>query len=294
MNKVSIDLSIIIVSYNTKDLLQDCLNSIFNSDLKPYVFEVIVYDNASTDGSVSLIKSKFPMVQIILGDKNVGFAAGNNQAIVKSSGKYLLLLNSDTILKPDTLKKMLEFMEKNKDIGVSTCKLILANGFLDPACHRGFPTPWAAITYLLKLEKLFPKSEIFGQYHMGFKGFDSVHEIDSPSGAFYLIRRKVIEDVGLLDEDYFMYGEDLDWSYRIKQKGYKIIFNPSAQCLHLKKQSGRNNTDHKKKIQSDIYFHQNNWLFYRKHFNQKYGIILYFLIKNIYSFRIFLLKYFSI
>lgn len=294
INDIKPDLSIIIVSFNTKRLLADCLDSIFKSLIRPYKLEVIVYDNGSTDGSVEVVRRDYPQVKLLAGKDNIGYAAANNRGLEISQGKIILLLNSDTRLNDDTLKKMLDFMYRNQHAAVATCKLVLSDGQLDPACHRGFPTPWAALTYFLKLERLFPHSRFFGQYHMGYLDFATTHEIDSPSGAFYMVRSNVIHAVGNLDEDYFMYAEDLDLSYRIKHQGYRIYYYPETTCLHLKKQSGRRKNDGDVQFRTDIMFHENNWLFYQKHFAPIYPQFLTLAIKFTYWLRLLLLKRFRI
>ena len=250
--------------------------------------------NGSDDGSIETIKENFPQVQLIENKKNVGFAAGNNPGIKAARGRYVLLLNSDTEVPPVTLSTMVQFMDDNPKVGASTCKLLLTDGSMDPACHRGFPTPWASVTYLLKLEKLFPKSMVFGQYHQGYKDLSTIHEVDCIVGAFFLVRQNVIASVGLLDEDYFMYGEDIDWAFRIRQKGWKIMYNPTVTILHKKKQSGRSNKNKDRRITTELYFHTYNWLFYKKNYAKKYGPILSFFVNIFYSGRIFLLKTFHI
>lgn len=265
------DISIIIVSFNTKEILRNCLQSIVGAEYSRPQTEIIVVDNASSDGSIELVRKEFPEVKLILNQTNLGFAKANNIGIKQALGKYLLLLNSDTVIFPDTLPKMFEFMENNSRIGVSTCKVELGNGKLDPACHRGFPTPWVSFCYFTKLEKLFPKIKFFSGYHEYYKDFTKPHEIDSPSGAFYFIRKKTIDEVGLLDEDYYMYGEDLDWSYRIKQRGWKIYYNPETKIIHYKKQSGRESSNNKLKKATNRYFYDTMELFYRKHYEKKYS-----------------------
>lgn len=275
-----IELSIIIVSYNTKELTLKCLRSLTSLKLKT---EIIVVDNGSIDGTVEELKNLKIEKQknnliIIENKKNLGFSKANNVGIKTSSGKYILLLNSDTVVFPETLASMIQFMEINPKIGVATCRVELGDGALDPACHRGFPTPWASLTYFLSLEKLFPKSKLFGQYHLGFAMSDTPHEIDSCSGAFYLVRREVIDQVGLLDEDYFMYGEDLDWSYRIKKAGWKIMYNPLVKITHFKKQSGRENEDQELKKETQRHFYETMKLFYKKHYLNQYPKIVFVLI----------------
>ncbi|MBI4999286.1 glycosyltransferase, partial [Candidatus Gottesmanbacteria bacterium] len=212
--------------------------------------------------------------KLIKNKKNLGFAAGNNIGIKASSGKYILLLNSDTIVFPDTLVSMYRYMDTHPEVGVATCRVEFPDGQLDPACHRGFPTPWASLTYFLGLERLFPKSKIFGRYHLGFLPMDKLHEIDSPTGAFYLVRQEIIDKVGFLDEDYFMYGEDLDWSYRIRQAGWKIMYYPYVKIIHLKKQSGRVGENPEVRKQATCHFYETMKIFYKKHYKAEYpGVV---------------------
>lgn len=285
-----IDLSIVLLNYNTLELTRTCLQTVLASRLDAFTMEVIVCDNGSVDGSPAMIRREFPHVLLIENKKNLGFAAGNNLGIRRASGRYMLLLNTDTEVPKDTLATMIRFMDKNPAVGASTCKLLLPDGSMDPACHRGFPTPWASITYLLKLEKMFPRSPLFAQYHQGYKGFTTTHEVDCIVGAFFLARREVVEQVGLLDEDYFMYGEDIDWAYRIRTSGWKIMYNPTVTILHKKKQSGRASSAKKYRNVTEIYFHKYNWLFYTKNYAKKYGPILTFFVNTFYSLRIFFLK----
>lgn len=222
------------------------------SDLGDYSIEIIVVDNASTDGSVDMVKklqvtgyklkggrsanlqpSTFNL-KLISNQANLGFAAGNNLGMKQARGRYLLLLNSDTVLKPFALKEALEYMERNPKTGAMSAKTLLPGGGLDPDCHRGFPTPWASICYFTGLEKVFPRNRVFGQYHKFYENLDSVHEIDAGAGAFLLVRKEVVNEIGLLDENYFFYGEDLDYFYRIKQAGWKTIFYPKALLVHHK------------------------------------------------------------
>ncbi len=288
----TIDLSVVILSFNTKDLTRKCLETIFASKLGMFSMEVIVCDNGSTDTSVEIIRKEFPQVILIENKKNLGFAAGNNPGIRRAKGRYILLLNTDTEVPTNTLSVMLEFMYEHPDVGASTCKLLLPDESLDPACHRGFPTPWAAFTYLSGLERLFPRTRLFGEYHQGYKDLTKIHEVDCIVGAFFLVRREVIKQVGLLDEDYFMYAEDIDWCYRIRQAGWKIMYNPTVSILHKKKQSGRANVLRKRRIITEIYFHKYNWLFYKKHYAKKYGSLLTFFVNSFYTVRLFFLERF--
>lgn len=286
------ELSIIIVNYNTKDMTEACVDSIRKWS-QGSAWEIIVVDNGSTDGSAETLK-KIHGIRLIVNAKNVGFAKANNKGIQSAKGKYILLLNSDTEIREDSIGTMLRFMDGHPAAGAATCRLDLTNGTMDPACHRGFPTPWAAFTYMTGLEKLFPTSRIFGHYHMGYKNLTIPHQVDCISGAFFFVRRAAIDDVGLLDEDYFMYAEDIDWAFRLKRAGWEVWFNPEATVLHKKKQSGRANILRSTQVQTEIYFHTYNWLFYKKHYAKKYGPLVSLPITIFYWIRLFLLKQFSV
>lgn len=272
--KKEIDVSIIIVNYNTKSLLEACLNSLIASRKPSSQWEILVIDNASSDGSAEMVKRQFGnhVTRIDL-RKNLGYAAGNNVGIGRAKGRYILLLNSDTEVGEGVIGAMVDFMDAHPEAGGATCRVELPNGELDPACHRGFPTPWAAFTYFAGLERLFPRSRLLGQYHLGFLNTNMIHEIDSPVGAFFMVRGEVIGEVGLLDEAYFMYGEDLDWAYRIKRAGWKIFFLPDVSILHRKKQSGRSHSDPHLRRQTRSYFYSTMALFYKKHYQGKYGFL---------------------
>ena len=235
-----IELSVIILSYNTKELLEKCLNSLVLS-IKYHVLraEIIVVDNGSTDGSVEMVKetiihnTKYN-IHLIENQNNLGFSKGNNVGLTQATGKYILFLNSDTEVFPGSLSEAVDFMKNHPGVGALTAKTLLADGKMDPDCHRGFPTPWASITYFLGLEKLFPKSRLFGQYHKFFLDLNINHEIDAGAGAFMLIPRKVIDKIGAWDESYFFYGEDLDFNYRIKKAGFKVMFFAKPLLKHYK------------------------------------------------------------
>lgn len=223
-----INLSIIILSYNTKDLLKRCLISLGQKN------EVIVVDNGSKDGSGEMVTKEFPAVKLIENKENLGYARGNNIGLQHAHGDFILFLNSDTEVFPGGLEAAVEFMKKNPEVGALSPKTLLPSGKMDPDCHRGFPTPWASITYFLGLGKIFPKSRIFGQYHKFYLDLSSVHEIDAGAGAFMLVPKKVINEVGGWDEQYFFYGEDLDFYYRIKKAGYKVMFYAKPLLKHHK------------------------------------------------------------
>lgn len=284
------DISVIILNYNTRDLTRVCLAALHATNTGPYRMEIILCDNGSQDGSIEMVRKEFPGVVIIDNKKNLGFAAGNNPGIRRAAGRYVLLLNSDTEVPLTALADMIAFMDRYPAAGAGTAALLLPDGSMDPACHRGFPTPWVSFTYLSGLEKLFSASRLFGEYHQGYKRLSEVHEVDCISGAFFMVRREVVERVGLLDEEYFMYGEDIDWAFRIRKAGWKILFNPHVTVLHKKKQSGRSHVSRSRRIQGEIYFHTYNWLFYRKNYAKHYGPILTGAVNAAYSLRLFFLR----
>ncbi|MCL5439113.1 MAG: glycosyltransferase family 2 protein [Patescibacteria group bacterium] len=279
-----IDLSIVIVSYNTKEFLKKCLKSIKNNCRLNY--EVIVVDNGSVDGSAEVIDKEFKNVILFQNAKNLGFSKANNIGIKKANGKYVLFLNSDTEIKQQTLEEIFEFMEKNKYVGVATCKVELPNGSLDDACHRGFPTPWNSFTHFSGISKIFPYSNLFNGYHLGWKNLNTIHEIDACAGAFMFTRKKAGDEIGWWDEDYFWYGEDLDFCYRLKKKGWKIYFIPSVSTLHYKGISGgiKNHSKHlstadseTRKFATKARFDAMK-IFYNKHYKNKYPKIVTWLI----------------
>ena len=230
-------LSIIIVSFNTEDLLVACLNSLFNhyrDEINHDDYEIIVVDNASSDGSVEYLRQHFPKVRVIENKTNLGFAKANNIGIKASVGKNKLLLNPDTVVPKGTLTTMVAFMGQYPDAGIATCKVQLINGELDDAWHRGFPTSLRALFYFTGLANLFPQSQLFNGYHLGYRQIDKIHEIDACVGAFLMIKRQVGEQVGWLDEDYFWYGDDLDLCFRVKAAGFKVMYVPSVSITHHK------------------------------------------------------------
>ena len=238
MNK-PVDISVVIVNYNVRDLLDNCISSIYKSAAGKFTIEVIVVDNNSIDGSADHIRSKYPDVKIIENEQNIGFSKANNLALRNVTGKYTLILNPDTILEENTFEKMYEFCRLHPDAGAVTSKLILANGKLDSACRRSFPTPGVAIPRILGLSKLFPKSKALARYNLTYLDENETYEVDAICGAFMFMPTNVIKDVNYFDEDYFMYGEDLDLCFQIKKIGYKIYYYPEVTTIHFKGESTR-------------------------------------------------------
>lgn len=280
------ELAVVVVNYKAGDILKDCLEALIKSQGVRQDMEIWVVDNASGDGSVSMIKNDFPQVKLIENSSNLGYAKANNIALKQINSRYILLLNPDCVVDENTIFFMLGFMDKYPKVGASTCLVVLADGQIDWACHRGFPNPWTALTYFLGWGKLFPKSQLFAQYHQTYKNLDETHEIDSPSGAFFLIRKQVMDQIGFLDEDYFMYGEDIDWSFRIKQGGWKIMYVPEVKAIHykgissgIKKHSKELSTANAEtKLRSTRAFYEAMKIFYRKHYHSGYFFLINWLV----------------
>lgn len=262
------DISIVIVNYNTKKLTLECIQSIYTFVLS-YELEIFVVDNNSSDDSVTAIQSAFPQVNLIANEENVGFSKANNQAIRQARGKYILLLNSDTIVMENTLATMIQYMDEHQEVGAAGCEVLLPDATLDKACHRGFPTPEASFYYMTGLAKKYPKSPKYNSYHKSYLNMRAIHEIDCLVGAFMLVRKETIDQVGMLDEEFFMYGEDIDWCYRIKEGGWKIIYNPSVSIIHYKGASSK-----KKPVKITYEFHRAMYLFHKKHYAKKYSFII--------------------
>lgn len=279
------DLSIIILNYNTKDFLLGCLQSVKESDLRGIKTEVIVVDNASTDGSEEAVAS----YQLIRNKKNLGFAGGNNVGVRKASGRYVLFLNPDTVLSKNVIREVFDFMEVHKDVAVASPRLELPNGELDEASHRGFPTPWNAFCHFSGLRNLFPNSRFFSGYTMGWLlGRKEPHEVDSVSGAFFFVRREAGEQVGWWDEDYFWYGDELDFCYRLKERGWRIFFvpGPDIKVLHYRgvasgikgHSKGISTATRETRLRSARASIQAMRIFYKKHYIGKYPRFLTWLV----------------
>ena len=267
-----IDLSVIIVSFNTKQLTKQTIDSVIHTT-KGISYEIFVVDNASQDGSPESIESEYPNVRIIKNKENLGFSKANNMAIRQARGRYVLLLNSDTVVLGNCLENSVRYMDEHQDTGILGCKVVLQSGKLDHACKRGFPTPAAALYYMLRLDKLYPSSTTFGKYDLTYLSEDETNEVDCVTGAYMMVRRETFTQCGLLDEDYFMYGEDIDWCYRIKTAGWKVIYYPKEKIIHYKGESGK-----KRRYRTIVAFHKAMIIFYKKHFRKKYSFVLRWLV----------------
>ncbi len=263
---MSARVAVIVVSYNVVDLLRQCLTSLCRTagvDL-----DIFVVDNASSDGSSAMVADEFPQVALIANNHNHGFAYANNQALRQlqertpgERGEFVLLLNPDTKVPESGIARLAAFLNDRPDAAMVGPKLIRGDGSLDLACRRSFPTPTVSLYRQVGLSQVFPKSRRFGRYNLTYLDPDETYEVDSVVGACMLVRWTAIEQVGLLDDSFFMYGEDLDWSLRMKQRGWRIHYCPDVEVLHLKGQSSR-----RRSYRATQEFYRAMLLFYRKHY----------------------------
>lgn len=264
MNDGPIELGVAIVNYNVRDLLRGCLCSLRQAQ-DVAGLSVCVVDAGSHDGSAEMVAVDFPEVRLIVPGANKGYAWANNlalRALLDGSDRprYLLLLNPDTVVPPRALREMLDFIREFPAVGATGPRLVMGTGEIDWACRRGFPTPLTSLYHMVGLSQLFPRSRRFGRYRLTFLDERAVAEVDSLVGAFMLVRTEVVEQVGLLDEAFFMYGEDIDWSYRIKRAGWSVVYNGRVDVLHYKRQSSRQSP------RASIEFYRSMLIFFRKHY----------------------------
>lgn len=272
-------LSIVIVSYNVRYFLEQTLLSVQEA-IKGIEAEVFVVDNASADDSVDLVREKFPEVICIANTDNVGFSKANNQAIRQAKGEYILLLNPDTVVEPQTFSKCLAFMDQHPKAGGLGVKMVDGSGRFLPESKRGLPLPWVAFYKVFGLARLFPKSKRFGRYHLTFLNPDETHEVDILSGAFMFLRKATLDTTGLLDESFFMYGEDIDLSYRIQKAGYQNYYFPETRIIHYKGESTK-----KSSVNYVLVFYRAMMLFANKHFSQSHAGVFGLLIHMAIWFR---------
>lgn len=274
-----VKLSVIIVNYNVKHFLEQCLYSVRKAS-KNLTVEVWVVDNNSVDGSVEMLKEKFPEVKLIENKKNAGFSVANNQAIKLSTGEYVLLLNPDTLVEEETFTKTLAFMDEHPDAGALGVKMIDGKGHFLPESKRALPTPEVAFYKIFGLSFLFPKSKKFGKYHLTYLSQDDINRVDVLSGAFMLIRKEALDKAGLLDETFFMYGEDIDISYRIIKAKYHNYYFPKTRIIHYKGESTK-----KSSVNYVIVFYNAMRIFAQKHFSHKNAKLFSFLVNMAIFFR---------
>ena len=290
-------LSVVILSFNTKELIQRCLVSLedaIQNQKGCLIMEVIVLDNNSTDGSVDFLKNweheQLSYKKIVIFEKkNLGFSAGCNKAVRLATGNFLLFLNSDVMIPADFFfYSLCESLYNDPNAAGLTVRVVRDNGLLDQACHRGFPTIWRSLTYFSGLERLSQKfavgKKIFGGYHLTDKNMKIRHIIDSPSGAFFLMKKEIFIELGGFDEDFFMYGEDIDLAYRINKLKKNIYYDPSVSVVHVKYQSGLKKKD-KVQTKTVSYFYEAMRIFFRKHYEKKTPFFLRKLVYLIISLK---------
>jgi N-acetylglucosaminyl-diphospho-decaprenol L-rhamnosyltransferase len=293
------DIAIVIVNYNTCALLRDCLRSVYDSRLdmarlpsaeqppQPRLLsiDVCMVDNDSRDDSVAMVRNEFRQVRVIANTGNVGYPAANNQGLrfygfgsrAQHGGdlpRYALLLNPDTKLPPDALAKMVAFMERSPGAGVAGPRLVRLDGSLDKACRRSFPTPEVSLYHMLYLDRLFPKSRRFARYNLSYQDENEVAKVDAIVGAFMLVRGEAIQQAGLLDETFFMYGEDLDWAKRISDAGWEVWYYPKVTVLHVKEAASRTS------LRARREFYRAMSVFYDKHYRSSTPFWLDWLIRG--------------
>ena len=262
-------LSIIIVNYNVRRFLENALTSIYRA-LEGIDGEIFVVDNASTDGSAEMIRAKFPRVRLIENGENAGFARGNNIALRQAGGEFILLINPDSVVQEDTIRVMLRFFREVPDAGIAGCKILNPDGSFQLPCRRSFPTPWVAFTKIFGLSALFPKSRLFGRYNLTYLDENETYRVDALGGAFMMVRREAYEKVGGLDESFFMYGEDIDWCYRIGKAGFGVYYVHATKIIHFKGESTKRSDIDEIKL-----FYRAMQLFVRKHFNRSRPVLLF-------------------
>lgn len=275
-------LSIIVVSFNTKEVTFNCLSNLRKNLIKyPIDYEVIIVDNGSLDGSPEMLKElsrNYKNLKLIISKKNLGFGKGNNLGLSKAKGKYILYLNSDAIISNIDFNDLINLFEMRSEIGVLTVKVVLSNNEIDPASHRGFPTLWRSFCYFTGLEKLFYNTPVlnrlFGGYHLAHLDLKEIHEIEVPTGAFFLTRKEILDKISGFDKDYFAYGEDIEMAWAIKKLGYKIFYYPLWEVLHLKSVSGLKKKDNQIRKKTSLYFYDSMKIFYKKHYANRYPWII--------------------
>ena len=260
-----IDLSICIVTQQACEYLRSCLVSIAENQPSG-AYEIIVVDNASTDGTIDMLRLEFPAVQVIINDRNTGYTAPMNQALRRGSGRYLIQLNPDTIAHPGAFNTLIEFMDSYPQVGICGPKVLNTDGSMQKSCRRGDSRPWAVFSYFLGLSRLFPRSKFFGGYHLNHLPEDTINPVDGVAGSCMLIRREVVDQIGYLDERYFAFQEDADYCFQARQAGWQVFYVPSAHITHI----GGHGGTRVQPYRSIYEWHRSYWLYYHKNFAKDY------------------------
>lgn len=260
------DISVCIVSHNTRDLLRDCLSSLEQNTGRTY--EVIVVDNGSKDGSQAMLAEEFPKARLVPNDRNEGFTRPMNQAMRLGAGRYLLLLNPDTVILPAAVDRLADYLDAHPEAGICGPKVLNSDRTLQKPCRRGEPTPWAVISYFTGLSRLFPRSRLFGQYLLNYLDEDQTSPVAGVSGSCMLVRRELAEKLNYLDEIFFAYQEDADFCRRARDLGMRVIYYPEAQIIHYGGQGGSRIQPYR----SIVEWHRSYYYYYRKHLAKNYFI----------------------
>ncbi len=283
-----LDLSVCLITLNASAYLRNCLQSLReqetnlqwsdhnstpteadpaqSSEAQVLYYEVIVIDNGSTDDTIRMLQDDYPAARLTQNGRNEGFTRPINQALAQSRGRYMLVLNPDTIILPGALNELVSYMDAHPEVGVCGPKVLNRDGSLQKACRRGVSRPWAAFSYFSGLSSLFPHSKLFGGYLLNYLDEDTIHEVDGVSGSCMLIRRAVVEQVGMFDERFFAYQEDADFCFQVKKAGWKVVYLPSAQIVHFGGQGGSRVQPYR----SIFEWHRSYYLYYRKNLAQDY------------------------
>lgn len=263
---MTVDLSIAVVNWNARDHLHRCVRSIYDQT-RSICFEILIVDNGSTDGSAQMVDREFPEAWLIQNQANRGFSRATNQALQVSRGRYVLLLNPDTLILDGALDKMIQYADGHPEIGALGCRLLTSDESIDLRCARRWPTLWSELCDKTGLATRFPASRIFGWYQLGYWDHAHSREVEALSGACLMVRREALEQVGLLDERFYMYGEDIDWCYRIQQVGWKVLYFAGAEVIHV---GGGSSSTVKEEL--DMVALDSRWLFFRKHYGAPYAL----------------------
>lgn len=287
------DVSFVIVSLNTSNYLKGCLESLVDSLKDSFQYEIIIVDNGSKDGSLQMVSENFPFVTIIRNPENYGYTKAMNIGLKICKGNYLVQLNPDVVVYPETFQTVISYLEQQKVIGICTPKIINSDGSLQKQCRRSFARPWDVLTYFLGLDRIFPNSKLFGRYLLTYLPEDEISDVDSVSGSCMVIRKEVTEKIGYLDEQFFAYQEDTDFCFRAKESNWRIIYFPNAIIKHFGGRGGSLNQPYK----SITAWHKSYFLYYKKHLAKNYFFLvnwsMYFAmgIKLVYSYIRFFLRF---
>lgn len=264
------DISFVIVSLNTGEYLRNCLESLITSLDQSLQFEIIVVDNGSSDSTIEMLNKNFPQINLIKNETNLGYTKAMNMGLEISQGNYLVQLNPDVIIYPETFQKILSYLNQNTDVGICTPKVINSDGTLQKQCHRSFARPWDVITYFLGLDRLFPNSRLFGRYLLTYLPEDAISDVDAVSGSCMIIRKEVIRDIGILDERFFAYQEDTDFCFRAKKKHWRVIYFPGAVVKHFGGKGG----SLEQPFKAIFAWHKSYFLYYKKHLAAEYFFLI--------------------